>query len=173
MRSIFVAQALFATFALSVVSFAAFATEERSLTTAAQNFIVKGAEPTLRKCALPKPRCGDAKLLGNENLPGESNDEKRLTRTITFDGLEIALTIPVMNRRRYLVGKVEISSSKWPVDHGLQVGQLQNRVVDVLGLPTTEAGNCIQYFNEISQSSVGFCFSSGRIAKILWERWVD
>jgi hypothetical protein len=43
----------------------------------------------------------------------------------------------------------------------------------VLGLPTTESGNCIEYFNETLQSSAGFCFANSRVTKIVWERWID
>lgn len=165
--------ALIATCALSAVSTPSLAAKERTLTAAAQEFIAKGAEPTLRMCRLPKPRCGDAKLLNKEDIPGESNDEKRIARTITFAGLKIGLIIPVMNRRPYLMANVEISSSQWPVQRGLHIGQSQTKVLEVLGLPTTESGNCIEYFNETLQSSAGFCFANSRVTKIVWERWID
>jgi hypothetical protein len=173
MRAIPILPALTITCALSVVSIPVFASEERTLTAAAQEFIAKGAEPTLRMCSLPKPRCGDAKLIGRVDIPGESNDEKRIARSLTFAGLELALTIPVMSPRRYLVGKVEISTSNWPVQRGLRVGQSQAKVLEALGVPTTENGNCIEYLNGELESSVAFCFSNGRITQIVWDRWID
>ncbi len=173
MRAVVFLPALITACALPAVSVPAFATEERTLTAAAQRFIAKGAEPTLSMCTLPKPRCGDAKLIAKEDISAESNDEKRIARTITFEGLELGLTIPVVNPRRYLVAKVEISTSKWPVQRGLHVGQSQSKVMEVLGLPTTETGNCIEYFTEALQSSAGFCFANGRITKVVWERWID
>ncbi len=78
-----------------------------------------------------------------------------------------------MNRRPYLMANVEISSSQWPVQRGLHIGQSQTKVLEVLGLPTTESGNCIEYFNEALQSSAGFCFANSRVTKIVWERWID
>ena len=78
-----------------------------------------------------------------------------------------------MDPRRYFVAKVEISTSKWPVQHGLHVGQSQGKVLEVLGPPTTETGNCIEYRNEALQSTAGFCFADGLITKIVWERWID
>ena len=142
------------------------------LTQTAKDFVSKGVLVTLKDCDLPNT-CRNAKLLGKKQITGESNDEKRIVRTLYFDGLVTEVIFPVAHPKQVIIAKATVTKPNWPVDLGLKIGASRSAVLKTLGAPTSAHGSCIQYFLAEEQSSADFCFENNRVAKVEWERWVD
>jgi hypothetical protein len=90
--------------------------------------------------------------------------------TITFEhGLEVELRLNPLGQ--VIVDKVTISSSRWPVPHGLTVGAPAQSIKQKLGPPTEEVGNVTKYSGDFWL--VSFEVQQARVSKVIFEHKYD
>lgn len=149
-------------------------TESAGLTPAAQSFISGGWRSIVKQCDLVNQRCGKSKFLIVAKGRGESNDERRIWKTMKLPGLEVTAIFPVDHPRDYYLESVIVTSSDWPVDRGLGVGVSRQRVIAALGQAMREEKDgCFIYFSEETQADVTFCFTRGYVSKVAWGSLID
>lgn len=66
---------------------------------------------------------------------------------------------------------VDISSSKWPVLHELNVGQDVAKVVSVLGKPDSDEHNIMTYSGQTEE--VSFHYSNGFVTRVVFQYYAD
>ncbi|MES2103452.1 MAG: hypothetical protein V4634_05490 [Pseudomonadota bacterium] len=158
---------------LAGISLTSTADEAPKLSSAAKDFIFKGAMQVLKDCDLPKGVCGKSRFTVTSESGGNSNDEKRVTRQMRLDGLELEMNYPVTNPRKFYLSQVSISGGLWKLPRGLDLGSNGAKVRTVLGQPSYVNDDCFEYVYEEKQSSASLCFKDDRLVKVVWDQMID
>lgn len=144
------------------------------LTSEAARFVVDGAKQALRACDLPRRTCHGRKLQLQAAQGGSSNDEERSVETLVQPGLRAEVVFPRDHRNAFLLGSVEVTSSKWSSLFGVAPGVDRVMVRARLGAPTASTeGPCDVYVSEETQSSAVVCYRGSVVARIRWEYFID
>ncbi len=160
----------------------AHAEESTQVEKRAAAFASHGMEAAIKTCRFPN-LCGGKPFTRQRKEKFNVSDFLNEYRTLTFDGLEVRIVYeleyngkpvrrPYQNRPQ--VREVTITTSAWPVPHGLRVGVPRAEVYRVLGkgnqmLPT----DCVRYGNIDEQDEVLLCFKKNKLASIAWTPWAD
>lgn len=83
-------------------------------------------------------------------------------RTLTFKGLIISGFIQDQNK--FAIIQIIVTDSRWKILNGLNVGSSRERIIKVLGNPSNEEDNIIEYSGETE--SVNFQIKKNKIIKI-------
>ena len=92
-------------------------------------------------------------------------------RELYYDGLYIRAYFPGGDHKRFLLQEVEITSARFRVKHGLNVGTSVAELKAVLGEPDEIKGDVYSYSGETD--TVRFVIKSGVITKVKWELYLD
>lgn len=92
-------------------------------------------------------------------------------RELYYDGLYIKAYFPAMDHKRFLLEEVEITSARFRVQHGLNVGASVAELERVLGEPDEIKGDVYSYSGETD--TVRFVIHNGVITKVKWELYLD
>ncbi|MES2069570.1 MAG: hypothetical protein V4488_04430 [Pseudomonadota bacterium] len=155
------------------LSLASNADEAPRLSAAARDFIAKGALQVLKACDLPKGMCGKSRFIITSESGGESNDQKRLTRQMKLDGLELEMNYPVTNPAKFYLSQVSVNGGGWKIPRGLDLGSSAAKAKSVLGPPSYVNDDCYEYVYEEKQSSASLCFKDDRLVKLVWDQMID
>ena len=101
------------------------------------------------------------------------HDENQIDeiRELYYDGLYIKAYFPGRDHKRFLLEEVEITSARFRVKHGLNVGASVTELQRVLGEPDEIKGDVYSYFGEAD--TVHFVVRGGVIIKVKWELYLD
>lgn len=155
------------------ISLTCAADEVPKLSSAARDFVFKGAPQVLKACDLPKGVCGKSKFTVTGESGGESNDAKGVTRQMRLDGLELEMNYPVTNPRKFTLSQVSISGGQWKIPRGLDLGSNAAKVRAALGQPSYVNDDCFEYVYEEKQSSASLCFKDDKLVKLVWDQMID
>ncbi len=89
--------------------------------------------------------------------------------SIYFDGLVIR---GIMDGEKFILDEIEITSPRWQVPNGLNVGSRGNLVPPVFGLPARELVSPKELFSGLA-CSVQFTSDAGRISKVSYAFFYD
>jgi len=104
-------------------------------------------------------------------VSGSANDEVRSLETLSQPGLTIIATFPQKKRKFYL-GVVEVSSTRWVSLDGIAPGSNRNVVRHSLGAPTSDpSAGCDVY--QHGEDLVRICYRQDVVKTIRWEYFVD
>jgi len=92
-------------------------------------------------------------------------------RELYYDGLYVRAYFPAKDHRRLLLEEVEITSPRFGIKHGLNVGASVTELQRVLGEPDEIKGDVYSYFGEAD--TVHFVVRGGVIIKVKWELYLD
>ncbi len=92
-------------------------------------------------------------------------------RELYYDGLYIKAYFPGGDHKRFLLQEVEITSARFRIRHGLNVGASVTELHRVLGQPDEIKGDVHSYFGETD--GVHFVIENGVITKVKWELYLD
>lgn len=92
-------------------------------------------------------------------------------RELYYDGLYVRAYFPAKDHRRLLLEEVEITSPRFRIRHGLDVGASVAELQRVLGEPDDVEGDVHSYSGETD--TVRFVIKNGVIAKVRWELYLD
>ncbi|HTD06180.1 hypothetical protein [Undibacterium sp.] len=158
---------------LAGISLTSAADEAPKLSSAARDFIAKGALLVLKACDLPKGVCGKSRFTITGESGGDSNDEKRVTRQMSMDGLELEMSYPVTRPSKFYLSQVIIGGGQWKIPRGLDLGSNAAKVRAVLGQPSYVNDDCYEYVYEEKQSSASLCFKDDKLVKLVWDQMID
>ncbi len=92
-------------------------------------------------------------------------------RELYYDGLYIKAYFPAKDHKRFLLEEVEITSARFRIKHGLNVGASVAELQRVLGEPDEIEGDVYSYSGETD--TVRIVIKSGVITKVRWELYLD
>ena len=92
-------------------------------------------------------------------------------RELYYDGLYVRAYFPAKDHRRLLLEEVEITSPRFGIKHGLDVGASVAELKAVLGQPDEIEGDVHSYSGETD--TVRFVIKNGVITKVRWELYID
>ena len=92
-------------------------------------------------------------------------------RELYYDGLYVKAYFPARDHKRFLLEEVEITSPRFQIKHGLNVGASVAELKAVLGQPDEVKGDVYSYFGEAD--TVHFVVRGGVIIKVKWELYLD
>jgi hypothetical protein len=92
-------------------------------------------------------------------------------RELYYDGLYVKAYFPAKDHKRFLLQEVQITSPRFGVKHGLNVGTSVAELKAVLGEPDQTKGGISSYFGETD--GVHFVIENGVITKVTWELYLD
>jgi len=92
-------------------------------------------------------------------------------RELYYDGLYVRAYFPAKDHKRLFLEEVEITSARFRVKHGLNVGASVTELQRVLGQPDEVKGDVYSYFGEAD--TVHFVVRGGVIIKVKWELYLD
>ncbi|KRT68718.1 MAG: hypothetical protein XU15_C0017G0017 [candidate division NC10 bacterium CSP1-5] len=120
----------------------------------------------------------DLKAVGNVQREVVStvknrHDENQIdeVRELYYDGLYVRAYFPAKDHKRLFLEEVEITSARFRVKHGLNVGASVTELQRVLGQPDEVKGDVYSYFGEAD--TVHFVVRGGVIIKVKWELYLD
>jgi len=120
----------------------------------------------------------DLKAVGNVQREVVStvknrHDENQIdeVRELYYDGLYVRAYFPAKDHKRLFLEEVEITSARFRVKHGLNVGASVTELQRVLGQPDEIKGDVYSYFGEAD--TVHFVVRGGVIIKVKWELYLD
>ncbi|WP_394778091.1 hypothetical protein [Undibacterium sp.] len=158
---------------LAGVAVTSAADETPKLSSAARDFIVKGATQVLKACDLPKGVCGKSRFTVTGESGGNSNDEKQVTRQMRLDNLELEMNYPVTNPRKFTLTQVSVNGGQWKMPRGLDLGSNAAKVKAALGQPSYVNDDCFEYVYEEKQSGASLCFKDDKLVKLVWDQMID
>ncbi len=157
----------------------------------AHRFADKGMSTTLAACDLPRTCQHRAPLKSTAHKRQTGNDLDVDERELVFKGLDIEFLYvlgsfelpkisPAQAYRDPVILELTVTTSDWPVDHGLRIGTPRADVDKVLGdggwpaphVATTEPA-CVSYVNDKTQNEARLCYVRDRLASIKWVQWWD
>ena len=92
-------------------------------------------------------------------------------RELYYDGLYIKAYFPAKDHKRFLLQEVQITSPRFRIKHGLNVGVPVAELQRVLGQPDEVKGGVYSYFGEAD--TVRFVIKNGVITEVKWELYLD
>jgi len=92
-------------------------------------------------------------------------------RELYYDGLYVKAYFPAKDYEGFLLEEVEITSQRFQIKHGLNVGASVAELQRVLGEPDEVEGGVHSYSGETD--TVRFVIQNGVITKIRWELYLD
>ncbi len=92
-------------------------------------------------------------------------------RELYYDGLYVRAYFPAKDHRRLLLEEVEITSPRFRIKHGLDVGASVAELQRVLGQPDEIKEDVYSYSGE--SDTVRFFIKNGVITKVRWELYLD
>ncbi len=92
-------------------------------------------------------------------------------RELYYDGLYVRAYFPAKDHKRLFLEEVEITSARFRIKHGLNVGASVTELQRVLGQPDEIKGDVYSYFGEAD--TVHFVVRGGVIIKVKWELYLD
>ncbi len=92
-------------------------------------------------------------------------------RELYYDGLFVRAYFPARDHRHFLLEEVEVTSPRFQIKHGLNVGTSVAELQRVLGQPNEIKGDVHSYSGETD--TVRFVIKNGVIAKVRWELYID
>ena len=92
-------------------------------------------------------------------------------RELYYDGLYVRAYFPAKDHKRLFLEEVEITSPRFKIKHGLDVGTPVAELERVLGEPDEIKGDVYSYSGETD--TVRFVVKNGVITKVRWELYLD
>ena len=92
-------------------------------------------------------------------------------RELHYDGLYVRAYFPAKDHKRLFLEEVEITSPRFKIKHGLDIGTPGAELQRVLGQPDEIRGDVYSYSGETD--TVRFVIHNGVIAKVKWELYLD
>jgi len=92
-------------------------------------------------------------------------------RELYYEGLYIKAYFPAKDHNRFLLQEVQITSPRFSVKHGLNVGASVAELHRVLGTPDEVKGDVYSYAGETD--TVRFVITNGVITEVRWELYLD
>jgi len=146
-----------------------------TLSPAATTFLRTGASRALANCDLEEHRCHGTKLIVLETFDGEANDVPRHAEKLSGNGilLDVIFEFPAkpIRRHTFLIERLELRSSRWPLAAPFRIGSSPESVLDALGEPVSRTDECWRYSDE--PDDVTLCFLNRRLATVTWSFFVD
>lgn len=140
----------------------------------AHRFVEDGLQGTLAACDLPRT-CGRHKPLRTSDESRESaNDLGADQRRLLFDGMEIELLLPgAAASSPPFVLELTVTTAKWPLAQGLQIGSRRGDVERLLGDHDGSDDACVTYADADTQNDAMLCYAGDRLVAVKWSRWRD
>ena len=120
----------------------------------------------------------DLKAVGNVQREVVStvknrHDENQIdeVRELYYDGLYVRAYFPAKDHKRLFLEEVEITSPRFKIKHGLDVGTPVAELERVLGEPDEIKGDVYSYSGETD--TVRFVIHNGVITQVKWELYLD
>jgi len=150
--------------------------QDAALSPAAMRFLREGPAHVLAGCDLWRHRCRGTRLVVVDSDDGESNDVRRHVENLRGAGLSLGVTFELpdpgkVGRPHPLIGRLEVTASRWPLPAGLRLGDASAVVVGKLGEPSVRDDACWRY--DQSPDSTSFCFERDRLTLVQWEFFID
>ena len=92
-------------------------------------------------------------------------------RELYYDGLYVRAYFPAKDHKRLFLEEVEITSPRFQIKHGLDVGTPVAELERVLGEPDEIKGDVYSYSGETD--TVRFVIHNGVITQVKWELYLD
>ena len=92
-------------------------------------------------------------------------------RELYYEGLYIKAYFPAKDHKRFLLQEVQITSPRFRIKHGLNVGASVAELHRVLGTPDEVKGDVYSYAGETD--TVCFVITNGVITEVRWELYLD
>ncbi len=105
------------------------------------------------------------KIEANEFVDGDRNE----LHTLVFDGLEVYGN--VLHQDDFLPFSVTVTSDRWLIPQGLNIGVATEKITEVLGKPDEISGSELAYHGE--HESVIFLVKDGHVSKITFAFYSD
>jgi len=146
-----------------------------NLSPAATTFLRTGASRALADCDLEQHRCHGSKLTVLETFDGEHDDVSRHAEKLSGNGilLDVIFELPAkpIRRHTFLIERLELRSSRWPLGAPFRIGSSPESVLDALGGPASRTDECWRYSDE--PDDVTLCLRNRRLATVTWSFFVD
>ena len=94
-------------------------------------------------------------------------------RTYNFQGLQIIAHFVTGHNEGGFVTKAVVTSSKWKIEKGLNVGRPIDAVIRILGEPTSKSEHTYEYCGETSVDCAIFEVSKNKVVKITFTYYWD
>lgn len=119
---------------------------------------------------LGQPKDIKVEKIGNVHYPNEIVDE---IHRLYYDGLSIEI-YKATEGNKELLQTLSVTSNKFKVKLGLNVGATKTEIKGVLGNPSNDSDNMWSYVrNDGYPDKVRFHFENDRVTKIEWSYWID
>ena len=92
-------------------------------------------------------------------------------RELYYEGLYIKAYFPAKDHKRFLLQEVRITSPRFRIKHGLNVGASVAELHRVLGTPDEVKGDVYSYAGETD--TVRFVITNGVITEVRWDLYLD
>jgi hypothetical protein len=94
-------------------------------------------------------------------------------RTYNFEGLQVVAHFVKWHNENGFVTEAVVTSSKWKIEKGLNVGSSTNTVIRILGEPTSKSKSTYEYCGETSVDCAIFELSKNKVIKIRFTYYWD
>jgi hypothetical protein len=80
----------------------------------------------------------------------------------------------VSEANKDIVTMIEVTSEKYPIEHGLVIGSSKAKVLETLGKPSDEKPGLVRFFaGDFVMGAVDFTFKNNLLASIKWTYFID